>query len=496
MKTLCISLIIFGQVHLQTSSSLASEILPNNAVQATYDAHYFDQKLDHFDKSNNKTWKQRYYYYSELYDQAKKIYPSIPLFLIISGERSVNYGTQTNNSPMYHLGRDYNALMMQLEHRYYGESRPTPNITVENLKYLSSQQALEDIIYFVDKMKKKFGMKCNNEVVVFGGSYAGALAAWVRLKHPDKISVAQASSAPIANIYDFAGYNNVVRNSIKLYDENCASIIHEGSVKEEELTKTEEGLKNMTDKFKTCRSLTNKNDRRAFFQNQIDKIGYTVQYNGTLNQSIPATCKLLTGGNETDSIDKLANYLIETSGGCTGYDYSDNIKDLRQTDYTNQNQFRQFLWQECTQLGLFITSGTKDSFYANTLGVDFYTDRCKDVFGDKFTAEYIKKQVKKTNAYYGGFNYQQSKCLFTQGQLDPYQAAGIKESNDKIGYKALIIENVGHTRDLNTETKDDPPQLVKAREEIKQILKGWIKAVDFSKQPTNVPSKCQKPQKQ
>ncbi|RZF49314.1 hypothetical protein LSTR_LSTR006728 [Laodelphax striatellus] len=491
MKVLCMALIflvslLFGLVRLQNPCPERGkrDLRADNsaALEATCVPQYFDQKLDHFDKSNNKTWKQRYYIYSELYD-TYKFYPSIPLFLILGGEMAVNYGTATNNSPMFSIGKDYKALMVVLEHRYYGESKPTPNITTENLKYLSSRQAVEDIAYFVDEIKKKYGMKCNNEVVLFGGSYAGALAAWTRLKHPDKINVVQASSAPVANIYNFRGFNNVVRSSIKLYDDKCASVIYEGAMKQQELAQTEEGQKNLTEKFQACRTLTDKNNRRAFFQTQIGQIGHQVQYNGTKNDSIPHTCSLLTaGGDEISSVDKLANYLIETSSdNCTGYDYSADIKYLQHTDYISKDPFRQFLYMDCNEFGLSITSDTNDSFYADTLGVDFYDDRCKDVFGDKYTSEYIKSQVEKTNAYYGKFNYRQGKVLFTNGQLDPYQAASILESNDKIGYKALVIENVGHTRDLDVESEMDPPALKEARVQIKKIIKGWIKALDFSK---------------
>ncbi|XP_039301068.1 putative serine protease K12H4.7, partial [Nilaparvata lugens] len=381
------------------------------------------------------------------------------------------------------------------------------DLSTENLKYLSSRQAIEDIVYFTDEMKKKFGMKCNNEVVLFGGSYPGALAAWARNKYPHKFSVAHASGAPIQAIFDFSGFSNVVRKSIELYDENCVSVIEQGAKKQQELMQTQDGLKNLTTKFKTCRPLEKDDlNKQAFFQKQISMISTVAQYNGTGTQDIPAMCKLLTEGysDEDEPIDKLAKYVITTTKltqneSCTGYNYHSNIKYLKETDWKEGGTSRQFLWQECTEFAWFLISNQNSSLFANTLGTDFYIKQCADVFGDKchlnlkrridiHTKFLIEQEIESTNSYYGGrHNYNQSKCLFTQGQLDPWQAAGITEDNDKKGYKALIMKNLGHVRDQEAESDSDPPELVEAREDIKKVLRGWIEAFNFGQNPNTIP---------
>ena len=39
--------------------------------------------------------------------------------------------------------------MLILEHRYYGQSRPLPDLGVKSLAWLSSHQALADIARFI-----------------------------------------------------------------------------------------------------------------------------------------------------------------------------------------------------------------------------------------------------------------------------------------------------------------------------------------------------------
>lgn len=73
-----------------------------------------------------------------------------------------------------------------------------------NLQYLSVDQALADLAYFI-KTKKKDENRRNSTVIVFGGSYAGSVASWARLKYPHLIQGALASSAPVLAKLDFNG---------------------------------------------------------------------------------------------------------------------------------------------------------------------------------------------------------------------------------------------------------------------------------------------------
>ena len=56
--------------------------------------------------------------------------------------------------------------------------------SVENLKYLSSEQALADLATFRAAMVEQFALSENNKWISFGGSYPGALSAWFRYKYP------------------------------------------------------------------------------------------------------------------------------------------------------------------------------------------------------------------------------------------------------------------------------------------------------------------------
>lgn len=99
----------------------------------------------------------------------------------------------------------FGALCFQLEHRYYGKSMPTVDLSTKNLQYLSSQQALADLATFIQAMNDKYNLGTSTKWIVFGGSYPGSLAAWMRMKYPHLVHGAMSASGPLLAQADFKG---------------------------------------------------------------------------------------------------------------------------------------------------------------------------------------------------------------------------------------------------------------------------------------------------
>lgn len=81
------------------------------------------------------------------------------------------------------MGKLYGARGVSLEHRFYGESMPTKDLSTESLRYLSSEQALEDLKSFLDFMYEEKPFK---KVVLTGCSYAGGLVGWFAERYSQK----------------------------------------------------------------------------------------------------------------------------------------------------------------------------------------------------------------------------------------------------------------------------------------------------------------------
>lgn len=132
--------------------------------------------------------------------------------------------------------------MVSLEHRYYGKSYPFNSLATENLRYLSSKQALFDLAAFRQHYQASLGFKSfmesyiimvreffilwillmqealnvklnrssDNPWFFFGVSYPGALSAWFRLKFPHLTCGSLASSAVVHAVYDFSAFDQQV----------------------------------------------------------------------------------------------------------------------------------------------------------------------------------------------------------------------------------------------------------------------------------------------
>jgi len=117
--------------------SLASK--PVNPVKDSGVDSYGTQKIysnriDHFDASNTQTFGQRYCV-NDTFAQ-----PNGPVVLYICGEYQCSAGE--TELAAFELGIKYNATLLTLEHRFYGESQPFNSTaggwSYSNLKYLNT----------------------------------------------------------------------------------------------------------------------------------------------------------------------------------------------------------------------------------------------------------------------------------------------------------------------------------------------------------------------
>jgi len=60
---------------------------------------------------------------------------------------------------------------------------------------------MTDYVDLVQYIRKEYKME-DKAAIVFGGSYGGMLAAWLRLKHPNTFQGALAASAPFLYFKD------------------------------------------------------------------------------------------------------------------------------------------------------------------------------------------------------------------------------------------------------------------------------------------------------
>ena len=180
---------------LPYSSSLLSAS-NNPYLSQLSNGTYDHQTVDHFGWSlSTQRWSQRYLYSTEHWLSPSAPNGPGPIFLYAGNEGPIE--TFAGNSGwMFELAQSFNAMLVFVEHRFYGRSMPWEgNATlsyanVTTLSLLTSEQAIADYVQFVDWMRggghetevgpfSQCRGNCSSiPVIVFGGSYGGMLAAW------------------------------------------------------------------------------------------------------------------------------------------------------------------------------------------------------------------------------------------------------------------------------------------------------------------------------
>ncbi|CAE7673015.1 DPP7 [Symbiodinium pilosum] len=106
-------------------------------------------------------------------------------------------GEYVNNTGlMWQLGEKMGALLVFAEHRCEPQSHPMFNGGCPRcVSYCTTAQALEDYATIISHLREKQAQR--PPAIVFGGSYGGMLAGWMRMKYPEVVDGAIAASAPI-----------------------------------------------------------------------------------------------------------------------------------------------------------------------------------------------------------------------------------------------------------------------------------------------------------
>jgi len=430
---------------------------------------WYTQKLDHF-SGDQRTWKQKYYVDDSLWGGVGS-----PIFVYIGGEGPLGPRALTNTILAKSYAPTFGALMFALEHRFYGESQPLPDWTVESLQYLSSQQALADLAAFIVDMQNQYAAN-SSPVIVFGGSYPGNLAAWFRIKFPDIAIAAVASSAPVYAELDFFQYLDVVDRSLSYFaGPECDAKIAAANKQIALLFHSQQGTLQVEQMFNTCSNFNGQNDIATFASTLMGNFMGTVQYDNEINgaPTIDTLCDVMLT-NSSDPVTAYAavsDLFLRSQGmSCLDISYYDSMVSIVNTSSNDVNNMRQWTYQTCVEFGYFqTTDDNQNQPFGDFVPLSYYTQQCVEAFNITDLPD-----VNFTNAYYGGKDPKgATNILFVNGSLDPWHALSITQTNLP-GIATILINGTAHCADMSPAKSTDPPGLAQAQAQILNQLGVWL----------------------
>jgi lysosomal Pro-X carboxypeptidase len=149
-------------------------------------------------------------------------------------------------------------MIVFAEHRYYGDSMPYGNKSMQQpyISFLTSEQALADYAYLIQYLKGNSTGASDSPVIAFGGSYGGMLSSWFRMKYPNVVTGAIAASAPIwQTISDCDVFAQINTDTFKRANVLCPDIIRASWQIMNTLSKNEDGLKEIQTILKLCKPI-------------------------------------------------------------------------------------------------------------------------------------------------------------------------------------------------------------------------------------------------
>lgn len=452
-----------------TASGLA---LVRGDIPDNYTVKWYTQKVDHAAYSNSDVFKQRYIVSTDHWQA------NAPIFFYAGNEGDI-FSFANNTGFMWENAPKFNAMVVFVEHRYYGESMPYGNKSfsgLTNLGYLTVEQALADYAQFITDLKDTTPGAKYSPVVVFGGSYGGMLAAWLRIKYPHVVVGALAASAPILQfpgIYQCNQYTDISTQDFTNYSPLCSSSVRNSWKAMRRVAQTEEGLAWLTTQFQLCKPLKNDTIELfiSFVQNAWDSMSMTDYPNpATFLQPLPAypikvACQFLTTPNAEDRA--LIKTIYQAASVFYNYTGAVQCNDIG-TQGGSLGDINGWDFQACTEMVLPVCSnGVTDMYEKSPWNFTQYSLDCNKKYG-------IYSEEEKALVLFGGDHIKSaSNIIFSNGLRDPWSAGGVLETLNP-SLPAIKIAGACHHEDLRPSGPNDPQNLIDARLKEIGIIKSWL----------------------
>ncbi|XP_021692125.2 uncharacterized protein LOC110673327 [Hevea brasiliensis] len=467
LPLLLVSLVVPSSV-TATSINIPRMLIPfrkigNSGIPVDFEPFSYTQTLDHFNfrPESYNTFKQRYFINSKYWGGPNS---SAPIFAYFGAEEAIDEDLTTAGFLTDNASK-FKALLLYIEHRYYGQSNPFSLIEENDgstLGYLNSAQALADYAKIIMYAKRTYNSE-DSPVIVVGGSYGGMLAAWFRLKYPHIASGALASSAPILYFDDITpqdGYHSIVTQIFRDTSETCYQTIRDSWLAIDKMASQYGGLSMLSGRFQTCQGLEDSSELKNYLKLMY---GYAAQYNGPPEYPVSTVCRAINGASfGTDILGKIF-------AGVVAYEGNDKSCYVNPTPSQADNAWT---WQRCSELVIPVGITNNTMFQADPFNIDSLSERCKSWYN-------VQPRPHWVTTYYGGHDLKKtlkrfgSNIIFSNGLKDPWSSGGVRQNiSDSI--VATNTANGSHCLDLLAAKPSDPQWLTDYRGKVLDLIKQMI----------------------
>ncbi|KAH8977627.1 peptidase S28 [Lactarius akahatsu] len=469
-------------------------------------AQTFTQPLDHFHNTTDATFPQRFWVNARHY----KPRPGAPVIVIDGGETSGEDRLPFLDTGIADiLARATGGVGVVLEHRYYGKSIGVQNLSTDALRWLTNEQALEDSANFLRNVKFEGIAEDltapNTPWIYYGGSYAGARAAHMRVLYPDIVFGAIASSAVTHAVLTNWEYMDVIRLAA---DPKCSSNLVNSITTIDSLLKIGT-LRAPLKKLFGLGGLASDQDFVSVLtyplglwqdRNWDPAVGSTGfdQFCAVLNGDTPTvkdtarTVHLPGGLNVNVGLLNYAKWIRENVVSLCPQEAGLTTEDCFGTNDPSRYQvtglvegWRLWTFQYCTQWGYLTTAPPTSipTIISRLLDIDYQHKICVQAFppGKHYVVPPLP-DVSAVNSL-GGFHIEADRLAFIDGEVDPWRPytphstyGGAVERDDTPLRPFKIIPGGVHHWDENglKNSHEEPEEIRQVHAKTIEFVKVWL----------------------
>jgi len=456
-------------------------------LEAANKALHFEQLQDHFDRTNLNTWMQAYYVNDSYWLGP---HSDSPVFLYVGGEGPLGDGSVTHNFVVDLLPRT-KAILFAVEHRYYGchnaSACPYNNRTVDHLRFLSSHQALADLARFHKFALHKYGLRPTSKWIVFGGSYPGMLAAFLRAEYPSLFHSAVASSAPVKAKLNMTEFEDSVASAYKLNVQGvegspaCAAAISEGHRIVTRLLDTMQGRRILAQTFQgfSAQELEDPSVQRIFAGCGVAY--FPAQTNNPVCDAaacgISQICKIMTNTSLGSPMARLAELRrlqnvsdLQMVHGCE--------MDWEMPGDMPDPDVNYWGYQTCTEFGFYQTceQGTRCLFSQGLISFRNLHHKpdgfCAQQFG--ISTSQTLQGINQSNMYYGAKIAAATRILWVNGDVDPWHGLSHLSPPGQEQPVLWPVTGASHCAWMQAYSQNDQDSVKQARTTIYDQVSRWL----------------------
>ncbi|KAI0703405.1 peptidase S28 [Cytidiella melzeri] len=466
------------------------------AASPTFPQYNFTQPLDHF-QDTGFTFQQRYWVDDRYFQSGG------PVIVLDSGEDSgVDRLPFLQQGIAQILANATGGLGIVLEHRYYGSSIPVNNFTTDSLRWLNNKQALADSANFMARVEVP-GLSVNITApgtpwIYYGGSYAGARSAHMRVLYPDLVYGAIASSGVVyATVSDWQ-YMDIIR---QFAPADCVQQLETAVVEFDNLLakssatrqaiKMLYGLPNVTHDADVGSLISSPlgNWQNTNWDPSVSTTGFD-KFCSALGTPNNLTTTIAPGIRVSNATMNYAAYINRTiSSRCPSSSTQDecfgtfNAADFNATDLSET--WRTWQFQVCTQWGFFTTAPPPGHLriISNTQTLEYASQICGFVSFYQQCEHYRipdVPDVASVNAI-GGLNIAADRLAIVDGQADPWRPntahSDIAKNRTDTTLRPfkLLSESVHHWDENGlVDHSAEPPVIATIHSQEIEFVKAWL----------------------